>query len=102
MGISSPRHLGVRSTVHRRGGFFFKFDGSRSAAKSAMIISVVMRSRIAKQVIHKGAGPKLPYQAVVIRQSAVHRKGRNAIVSQGGVARHAGSGPVPVFIGFWM
>jgi len=67
-----------------------------------MIISVVMRSRIAKQVIHKGAGPKLPYQAVVIRQSAVHRKGRNAIVSQGGVARHAGSGPVPVFVGFWM
>ena len=28
---------------------------------------------LAIQVIHKGDGPKLPYQAVVIRQSAIHR-----------------------------
>ena len=52
----------------------------------------------AKQVMHKRDGPKLPYQAVVIRQSAKHRKGRNAIVSEGGVDPHASLGPIPVFV----
>jgi hypothetical protein len=45
--------------------------------------------------MHKGDGPELPYQAVVIRQSAMHPQGRNAIVPEGGVDPHAGSGPVP-------
>ncbi len=48
----------------------------------------------------KRDGPKLPYQAVVIRQSAKHREGRNAIVSEGGVDPHAGLGPIPVFVFF--
>ena len=65
-----------------------------------MILSVVMRSRIAKQVIHKGAGPKLPYQAVVIRQSAIYLEGRNAVEREGGVVPHTGSGPVPTFVFF--
>ena len=52
-------------------------------------------SRFANQVIHQGDGPKLPYQAVVIRQSAIYRKGRNAVDTAGGVVSHTGSGPVP-------
>jgi len=35
--------------------------------------------------MHKRDGPKLPYQAVVIRQSAMHITGRNAIGREGGV-----------------
>ena len=53
---------------------------------------------IAIQVIHKRDGPKLPYQAVVIRQSAMHRKGRNARGAKGGVDPHTSSGPIPVFV----
>jgi hypothetical protein len=34
----------------------------------------------------------------VIRQSAKHLKGRNAIVGQGGVDPHTSSGPIPVFV----
>ena len=48
--------------------------------------------------MHKRDGPKLPYQAVVIRQSAIHLCGRNAIVLQGGVDPHTSSGPIPVFV----
>lgn len=48
--------------------------------------------------MHKRDGPKLPYQAVVIRQSAMHMKGRNAIGREGGVDPNTSSGPVPVFI----
>ena len=51
--------------------------------------------------MHKGDGPKLPYQAVVIRQSAMHRQGRNAIEIAGGVDSHASSGPVPVSVCFF-
>ncbi len=43
-------------------------------------------------------GPKLPYQAVVIQQSAMHRKGRTAMLSPGGVDPHTSSGPIPVFV----
>ncbi len=50
--------------------------------------------------MHKRVGPKLPYQAVVIRQSAMHREGRNAIVRRGGVDPHMGLGPVSVFVFF--
>jgi hypothetical protein len=32
----------------------------------------------------------------------MHREGRNAIVSEGGVDRHSGSGPVPVVVWFWI
>ncbi len=53
---------------------------------------------IAIQVIHKRDGPKLPYQAVVIRQSAMHRKGRIARGAKGGVGPHTSSGPIPVFV----
>jgi hypothetical protein len=49
------------------------------------------------QVIHKRGGPKLPYQAVVIRQSAMHRQGRNAMFTKGGVDPHTSSGPTPDF-----
>jgi hypothetical protein len=35
-------------------------------------------------VIHKRDGPKLPYQAVVIRQSAMLMRGRNAVGREGG------------------
>ena len=35
--------------------------------------------------MHKRDGPELPYPAVVIRQSAMHIKGRNAIGREGGV-----------------
>ena len=52
----------------------------------------------AKQVIHKRDGPKLPYQAVVIRQSAMHREGRNATGARGGVNPHTSLGPIPVFM----
>ena len=38
--------------------------------------------------MYKRDGPKLPYQAVVIRQSAMHLKAGNAIVGQGGVDPH--------------
>jgi len=48
--------------------------------------------------MHKRVGPKLPYQAVVIRQSAIHRQGSSAIVKPGGVDPHASSGPIPVFV----
>ena len=40
-------------------------------------------------------GPKLPYQAVVIRQSAKHRKAANAMCQRGGVDPHTSSGPIP-------
>ncbi|MEP2308316.1 hypothetical protein, partial [Rhodopirellula bahusiensis] len=53
---------------------------------------------LAIQVIHKRNDPKLPYQAVVIHQSAVHRKGRNATADEGGVDPHLGSGPI---LSFW-
>ncbi len=55
-------------------------------------------TRIAKQVIHKRDGPKLPHQTVVIQQSAMHLKDRNALLSEGGVDPHTGSGPIPVFL----
>jgi hypothetical protein len=61
------------------------------------ILSDVDDHVFAIQVIHKRDDPKLPYQAVVIRQSAIHRKGRNAIVFTGGVDPHTGSGPIPSF-----
>ena len=51
----------------------------------------------AVQVIHKRDSPKLPYQAVVIRQSAMHREGRNAVGPEGGVDPHGGLGPIPSF-----
>ena len=50
--------------------------------------------------MHKRDGPKLPYQAVVIRQSAMHMSGRNAIGREGGVNPHTSLGPVPVFVRF--
>ena len=50
--------------------------------------------------MHKGDGPELPYQAVVIRQSAMHMSGRNAIGREGGVNPHMSSGPVPVLVCF--
>ena len=60
----------------------------------------VRGSPFANQVIHQGDGPKLPYQAVVIRQSAIYRQGRNAVDTAGGVVPHTGSGPVPTFVFF--
>ncbi len=45
-------------------------------------------------------GPKLPYQAVVTRQSAILMKGRNAIGREGGADPHTSLGPVPVFVYF--
>ena len=48
--------------------------------------------------MHKRDGPELPYQAVVIRQSAMHISGRNAIGREGGVDPHTSSGPVPVLV----
>jgi hypothetical protein len=48
--------------------------------------------------MHKRDGPKLPYPAVVIRQSAMHLKGRNAIGREGGVDPHTSSGPIPVLV----
>ena len=68
--------------------FFWCVGGSRSFTDECEDHVCLGGSRLAKQVIHQGDGPKLPYQAVVIRQSAMHRKGRNAIVSEGGVAPH--------------
>ncbi len=50
--------------------------------------------------MHKRDGPKLPYQAVVIRQSAILLRGRNAIGREGGVDPHTNLGPVPVFVCF--
>ena len=46
--------------------------------------------------MHKRDGPKLPYQAVVIRQSAILLSGRNAIGREGGVDPHTSLGPIPV------
>lgn len=57
-------------------------------------------SRFANQVIHQGDGPKLPYQAVVIRQSAIYRQGRNAVDTAGGVVPHTRSGPVTTLVFF--
>ena len=37
---------------------------------------------------------------MVIRQSAMHIKGRNAIEREGGVNPHTSSGPVPAFVRF--
>ena len=50
---------------------------------------------VAIQVIHKRADPKLPYQAVVIRQSVTHRKGRDAAADEDGMDPRTGSGSVP-------
>ena len=50
--------------------------------------------------MHKRDGPKLPYQAVVIRQSAMHLTGRNAIGREGGVDPHTSLGPIPVLVSF--
>ena len=36
----------------------------------------------------------------MIRQSAIYRKGRNAVDTAGGVVPHTGSGPVPTFVFF--
>jgi hypothetical protein len=47
--------------------------------------------------MHKRDGPKLPYQAVVIQQSAIHREGRDAVGRKGGVDPHGGLGPIPSF-----
>jgi hypothetical protein len=46
---------------------------------------------------HKRGGPKLPHQAVVIRQSAKHRLGRNAIAHGGGVGSSHGFRTDPSF-----
>jgi hypothetical protein len=48
---------------------FSVLDGRREDPLCRVVITV-----FAKQVIHEGVGPKLPYEAVVIRQSAKHRK----------------------------
>ena len=50
--------------------------------------------------MHKRDGPKLPYQAVVTRQSAILLNGRNAIGREGGVDPHTSLGPIPVFVCF--
>ena len=63
-----------------------------------IIISVEFVITFRQTGNHKRDGPKLPNQAVVIRQSAMHRKGRNAIVRQGGVDPHTGLGPIPMFV----
>ncbi len=49
--------------------------------------------------MHKRDGPKLPYQAVVTRQSAMLMKGRNAIGREGGADPHTSLGPIPVLLG---
>lgn len=75
-----------------------RFAGIDPWTGPVRILSVVLViTFLAKQVIHKGDGPKLPYQAVVIRQSAMHRRGRNAMASKGGVDPHTSSGPTPGF-----
>ncbi len=82
MGISSPvlefilvrTFLGPPAWWFRvRAGF-----GLRLAREGS---SLSQRSRFAKQVIHKRDGPKLPHQAVMIQQSAMHLEGRNALLS---------------------
>ena len=50
--------------------------------------------------MHKRDGPKLPYQAVVTRQSAILMKGRSAIGREGGADPHTSLGPVPVLVCF--
>ena len=79
---------------------FWSASGSWSFTDECEKHLCLRGSRFANQVIHQGDGPKLPYQAVVIRQSAIYRKGRNAVDTAGGVVPHTGSGPVPTFVFF--
>ena len=79
---------------------FWSVSGSWSFTDECEKHLCLRGSRFANQVIHQGDGPKLPYQAVVIRQSAIYRKGRNAVDTAGGVVPHMGSGPVPTFVFF--
>ena len=79
---------------------FWSASGSWSLTNGCEKHLCLRGSRFANQVIHQGDGPKLPYQAVVIRQSAIYRKDRNAIDTAGGVVPHTGSGPVPTFVFF--
>ncbi len=91
MGISSPNWKFVSRRTFLgppSGGFLKVITGIGLSTGPLRILSVVVRSRFAIQVIHKRDGPKLPYQAVVIRQSAIHRKGRNAVREKGGVDPH--------------
>ena len=85
----------VHSSLHRLVGF--ETGRTWPDRSHARILSDVDDHVIAIQVIHKRGDPKLPYQAVVIRQSAMHRKGRNATADIGGVDPHAGSGSIPSF-----
>ncbi|TWU33875.1 hypothetical protein [Novipirellula artificiosorum] len=90
----------VHSLFHRLVVFR---KGRRSIDRSHVrILSDVGDHVIAIQVIHKRDDPKLPYQAVMIRQSATHRKGRDAAADEGGVDPHTGLGSIPRFncIGF--
>ena len=76
-----------------------RFAGIDPRTGPVRILSVVLViTFLAKQVIHKGDGPKLPYQAVVIRQSAMHPQGRNATGARGGVDPHTSLGPIPLLV----
>ena len=63
----------ARSSVHRSGGF--ETDRFRSSTTDMRILSVVCDHGVRQTSNrHEGDGPKLPHQAVVIRQSAKHQK----------------------------
>ena len=79
---------------------FWSASGSRWFTDGCEKHLCLRGSRFANQVIHQGDGPKLPYQAVVIRQSAIYRQGRKAVDTAGGVVPHTRSGPVPTFVFF--
>src|SRR6185369_11449343 len=87
-----PRPTGQEVFRNRRGAWSFTDECEKHLC--------LRGSHFANQVIHQGDGPKLPYQAVVIRQSAIYRQGRNAVDTAGGVVPHSGSGPVPAFVFF--
>jgi hypothetical protein len=103
MGISSPCVrfvLGVYGPRPTSQEVFWNASGFWSFTDECEKHLCLRGSRFANQVIHQGDGPKLPYQAVVIRQSAIYRQGRNAVDTAGGVVPHMGSGPVPTFVFF--
>jgi hypothetical protein len=98
MGISSPCvHF---ESVYLPGGFLEMRAGFWSFTDECDKHLCLRGSRFANQVIHQGDGPKLPHQAVVMRQSAIYRKGRNAVDTAGGVVPRTGfrTGPHICFL----
>ena len=101
VGLSQAQRSGRTFIAPPCGGWLVIILGIDRLTGPVRILSVVLMIRYR----HTGNniredGPKLPYQAVVIRQSAKHRKAETAMCQRGGMDPHTSSGPIPDCYGF--